>query len=169
VTHRKLLLVIAVAGLALSACKREDAKDPTAAPKDETADQFIARVNREYSAMYPELTASQWLSSTYINDDTKLLAAKGNERFLTQLNRWLEQAKRFEGQKMSPQTARAMTLLKLGTAMPPPKDPEKLAELTRVATDLEGRYGAGAWCRGSECVTDTATHRMRHRDMRDAA
>jgi peptidyl-dipeptidase A len=147
VTHRKLLLVIAVAGLALSACKREDAKDPTAAPKDETADQFIARVNREYSAMYPELTASQWLSSTYINDDTKLLAAKGNERFLTQLNRWLEQAKRFEGQKMSPQTARAMTLLKLGTAMPPPKDPEKLAELTRVATDLEGRYGAGVWCR----------------------
>nr|WP_242108594.1 M2 family metallopeptidase [Luteimonas aquatica] len=116
-------------------------------PKDETADEFIARVNREYKEMYPEFTSSQWLSSTYINDDTKLLAAKGNERFLTQLKRWLEQAKRFEGQKMSPATARAINLLKLGTSMPPPKDPAKLTELTAIATDLEGQYGAGTWCR----------------------
>ncbi|WP_254557927.1 M2 family metallopeptidase, partial [Salmonella enterica] len=69
-----------------------------AASKGETADQFIARVNDEFKKMYPELTAAQWLSSTYINDDSQLLAAKGNERYLTQLNCWIEQAKKFEGQ-----------------------------------------------------------------------
>src|SRR3546814_11216817 len=49
---------------------------------------------------------------------------------------------------MSPQTARAINLLKIGTAMPPPKDPAKLAELTRIATEMEGTYGSGTYCKG---------------------
>lgn len=154
ITRHALLALAVVAGLSLSACKREPSPDaampgaPTQAQLDkETADQFIARVNAEYKAMYPELTASQWISSTYINDDSQLLAAKGNERFLSQLNRWIEQARRFEGQEMSPQTARAIMLLKLGTALPPPKDPAKLAQLTKLASKMEGTYGAGAYCK----------------------
>ncbi|SDQ51827.1 peptidyl-dipeptidase A [Pseudoxanthomonas sp. CF385] len=152
--HRHLLLALAIgAGVAtLAACKKDEpAADTTAAPaapQGETADQFIARVNDEFKKMYPELTAAQWLSSTYINDDSQLLAAKGNERYLTQLNTWIEQAKKFEGQKMSPETARAIQLLKLATAMPAPKDPAKLAELTQIATKMEGAYGAGEYCTG---------------------
>jgi len=154
VKHRHLLLALAIgAGVAtLAACKKDEpAADTTAAPaapQGETADQFIARVNDEFKKMYPELTAAQWLSSTYINDDSQLLAAKGNERYLTQLNTWIEQAKKFEGQKMSPETARAIQLLKLATAMPAPKDPAKLAELTQIATKMEGAYGAGEYCTG---------------------
>src|SRR5690606_17980825 len=158
VIHRHALPVLIIgASLALSACQREpspasDADSPAGgqaqvAPQDETADAFIARVNAEMKAMYPELTAAQWLSSTYIIDDSQLLAAKASEKFLTSLNGWIEQAKRFEGQPMSPDTARAITLLKLGTAMPAPKDPVKLAELTRIATRMEGMYGSGAYCK----------------------
>ncbi len=152
--HRHLLLALAIgAGLAtLAACKKDepatDSAATPAAPQGETADQFIARVNDEYKKMYPEMTAAQWLSSTYINDDSQLLAAKGNERYLTQLNSWIEQAKKFEGQQMSPETARAIQLLKLATAMPAPKDPAKLAELTQIATRMEGTYGAGTYCTG---------------------
>ncbi|NCT71105.1 MAG: M2 family metallopeptidase [Xanthomonadaceae bacterium] len=152
--HRHLLLALAVGvGIAtLAACKKDEPAAYTAAapaaPKGETADQFIARVNDELKKMYPELTAAQWLSSTYINDDSQLLAAKGNERYLTQLNHWIEQAKKHEGQPMSPETARAIQLLKLGTAMPAPKDPAKLAELTQIATKMEGTYGAGTYCTG---------------------
>jgi peptidyl-dipeptidase A len=154
VKHRHLLLALAIgAGLAtLAACKKDepatDSAATPAAPQGETADQFIARVNDEYKKMYPEMTAAQWLSSTYINDDSQLLAAKGNERYLTQLNSWIEQAKKFEGQQMSPETARAIQLLKLATAMPAPKDPAKLAELTQIATRMEGTYGAGTYCTG---------------------
>lgn len=153
---RNRLLALAIgASLALSACQREPSPSggtgdapasSQAVPQDETADQFIARVNAELKAMYPELTAAQWLSSTYITDDSQLLAAKANEKFLTSLNDWIEQSKKFEGQEMSPQTARAITLLKLGTAMPAPKDPAKLAELTRIATRMEGMYGSGSYC-----------------------
>lgn len=152
--HRHLLLALAIgAGLVtLAACKKDepatDSAVTPAAPKGETADQFIARVNDEFKKMYPEMTAAQWLSSTYINDDSQLLAAKGNERYLTQLNSWIEQAKKFEGQQMSPETARAIQLLKLATAMPAPKDPAKLAELTQIATRMEGTYGAGTYCTG---------------------
>ncbi len=151
--RRNVLPVLAIcASLALSACTREPTPADTAAPgsaqapADETADQFIARVNAELKAMYPELTAAQWLSSTYITDDSQLLAAKGNEKFLGSLNAWIEQSRRFEGQQMSPDTARAITLLKLATAMPAPKDPARLAELTRIATRMEGMYGSGTYC-----------------------
>ena len=145
-----LLAIAIVATLGLSACKREDAATPgaSAVPAGETADQFIARVNTEFRKSYSELTSAQWLSSTYINSDTEALAAKANERWLTQLNGWIEQSRRFEGQQMSPGTARAIKLLKLMTAMPAPKDPQKLEELTKLATRMEGMYGAGSYCTG---------------------
>lgn len=156
VSHRHVLLALAIGAslLSLAACKKSPTpvETPTAAapaaPEGETADQFIARVNDEYRKMYPELSAAQWLSNTYINDDSQLLASKSNERWLSQLNRWIEQAKRFEGQKMSPDTARAIQLLRLSTSMPPPRDPAKLAELTQIASKLEGMYGAGTYCKG---------------------
>ena len=68
--HRHLLLPLALAAgvLSLSACKKEatpgDAAAPAAtAPSGETADEFVARVNAEYKAAFPEMTSAQWLSS----------------------------------------------------------------------------------------------------------
>ncbi|MBC7991209.1 MAG: M2 family metallopeptidase [Luteimonas sp.] len=155
--YRHALLALAVlAVLPLASCKRTptpEAPAPVSATgvpidlKKETADQFVARVNAEYKAMYPELTAAQWLSSTYINDDSQLLSSKSNERFLAQLKSWIGQSKRFDGQKLSPETARAIMLLKLGTSLPPPNDPAKLTELTKIATKMEGMYGSGAYCK----------------------
>src|SRR5690606_6375029 len=57
-------------------------------------------------------------------------------------------AKQFEGQPMSEDSARAIALLKLMTSMPAPRDPAKLAELTRIAAKMEGAYGAGTYCTG---------------------
>ncbi len=152
-THRyaQLALAVAASQLSLSACQR-DATPTTGgiatAPANETADAFIDRVNAEFRKMYPELTAAQWLSSTFINDDSQLLSAKGNERYLTQLNSWIAQAKRFEGKPMSAETARAIMLLKLATSMPPPQDPAKLEELTKIASRMEQMYGSGEYCSG---------------------
>lgn len=149
---RKSALVLALTSLfALPACQATEppvSRNGTAVPANETADAFIARVNAEMKAMYPELTSAQWLSSTYINDDSQLIAAKANERYLAKLNDWIEQSRRFEGKPMSADTARAIALLKQGAAMPPPKNPEHLAELTQIATRMEGLYGAGTYCTG---------------------
>ncbi|MDF2817700.1 MAG: peptidase [Stenotrophomonas rhizophila] len=150
--HRPLLLALAVgaAALTLAACQKESS--PTTAPAagttapTETADQFIARVNAEYKALYPEMTSAQWLSSTYINDDSERVAAKANERWLTILNGWIAQAGKYDGQPMSEDTRRQIHLLKLMTAMPAPRDPAKLGELTRIASRMEGAYGSGKYC-----------------------
>jgi peptidyl-dipeptidase A len=155
-TFRPALLAVAVAAslamtLGLAACKRESMPSTPGtaqAPAGETADQFVARVNKEFRSYSTELNSAQWLSSTYINSDSELIAAKANERWLTQLNTWIEQSRRYDGQQLSPETARAIKLLKLMTAMPAPRDPEKLAELTRIATRMEGMYGAGSYCTG---------------------
>ncbi len=156
--HRNTLLALAIGAglLSLGACKKDAQQgdsstqgSATAPTADKDADAFVARVNKEIKATYPDLTAAQWLSSTYINDDSQRVAAKANERFLGQLNAWIKAAKQFEGQKMSPESARAILLLKLSTSMPPPSDPEKLAELTRIASKMEGDYGAGKSCTGT--------------------
>jgi peptidyl-dipeptidase A len=149
--HALLGLAAIAVALSIAACTRAPSPTPRSAtngtaPANETADQFIARVNDEFRHSYAELSAAQWLSSTYINDDSELVAAKANERWLTQLNGWIEQARRFEGQPMSPATARSISLLKLMTSMPAPRDPQRLAELARIGTKLEGMYGAGTWC-----------------------
>ncbi len=152
---RKTLLGLAIVAslMSIAGCQRPAVTPAattgdTAAPADADADAFVARVNAEYKAMYPDLTAAQWLSSTYINDDSQTVAAKANERFLAQLNRWIAQSKAYEGKPMSKDSERAILLMKLATAMPPPKDPKKLEELTKIATKMEGDYGAGNYCTG---------------------
>jgi peptidyl-dipeptidase A len=149
-TSRTLLaLAVTAALLTLTAVTATTSTDAVAAespPANETADQFIARVNAAFEAAYREQTAAQWLSSTYINADSQLVSSKTNERALAMLGRFIEESKRFDGQQMSPQTARAMQMLKLGVTLPPPRDPAHLAELTALGTKLEGTYGAGKYC-----------------------
>jgi peptidyl-dipeptidase A len=147
------MLAAAVAGaLSLAACRREptapEAPAASTTAPAESADAFIARINAEYKAAYPEINSAQWLSATYINEDSQRIAAKANERALGKLNEWVAQARQYEGKPMSADTARAIQLLRLASAMPPPHDPEHLAELTGIASKMEGDYGAGTYCKG---------------------
>ena len=146
-TFQRALLSLAVAvGLAAVAAPSHAQAKPAAAPAKETADQFIARVNAEMAADYREITSAQWLASTYINSDSQLVSSKADERSLAKLGGYVAQAQTYEGQPMSPATARALRLLRLGITVPPPKDPASLAELTRIGTKLNGDYGAGKYC-----------------------
>lgn len=111
------------------------------------ADSFVAAVNQEIRDNYGETTSAQWVSETYITPDTELLVSKSNERALARLTNHVEEAKRFENlQGIKPETERGISLLKLQTAMPAPKDPIKLAELTAIASRLNAAYGAGKYC-----------------------
>ena len=152
---RTHLAIAIAAGLVLAACSRtpSTAPGPDGGPSQaqlekETADEFIARVNRELAELMPEFTASQWIAATYSNDDSELLASKGNERYLTRAQQWVEQSRRFEGKDMAPETERAIALLKLGTSMPAPRDPAKLSELAGLASRMDGTYARGEYCSG---------------------
>ncbi|MCC6560479.1 MAG: M2 family metallopeptidase, partial [Xanthomonadales bacterium] len=147
----RTLLAGAVA-LGLAACQNQPAQPAadSAKPDAAGADKFVADINAKIKKDYPEITAAQWLSVTYINGDTQLLAAKSNEKFLGELKANVDKSVQFNGVELKPDTRRAIDLLKLSTAMPAPKDPTKLGELTAIATKMEGMYGAGKYCRDGE-------------------
>ena len=144
---------IAVALVLLAGCAPSGSDAPTAPAADAKptaaeADAFVAEVNQAIRNEYPEVASAQWVSVTYINGDTQMLAAKANERSLGKLGERIEQSKRFNGVELSPETARGLHLLKLQAPMPAPKDAAKLSELTQIATRMEGAYGAGRYCSG---------------------
>jgi peptidyl-dipeptidase A len=152
-SHQALLtLAVAAALVTLTGCQSHAqetaaaAKPAAATPAD--ADAFVAKVNEEYKADYPEQASAQWIAATYINSDSQLVAAKANERSLAKLGANIETSKAYAGLQLAPDTARSIHLLKLATSMPAPKDPKKLAELTQIATKLEGMYGSGQYCTG---------------------
>ena len=112
------------------------------------ADAFIQQFNTERRRDYPYETAAAWLQSTYINDDSQLIASKANEHFLEYISKKVDESKRFNGVPgLSPETARALLLLKLQTAMPAPSDPALREELAKIASKMEANYGSGKWCR----------------------
>lgn len=140
----KIFASASVASLLLLVGCAGEGEPPKATAAD--ADAFVAEVNAYMLANNPEAASAQWLASTYINTDSQLVAAKAQERALGKLGEFIEAAKAFDGLELSPETARSLHLLKLQTSMPAPRDPEKLAELTRLATEMEGLYGAGKFC-----------------------
>jgi len=119
---------------------------PAGIASAESADEFVARLNRQFAEVGREVNAAGWTQATYINGDTELLSAKATEHYLKAFSQAIEEAKRFEGQPMSPASKRAISLLKLGVAAPAPEDPAKRAELARLIAGMESRYGAATYC-----------------------
>jgi len=138
--------------LLLGACAQKGAEQKTAAVSTEAADEFVARANAELAELRRESGAADWVRSTYITDDTAIIAAASDERYAEWHSGMVQQALRYEGQDLSAETRRAIDLLKLGTSLPAPADAAKRKELTLIATELKGMYGAGQFCRSdSDC------------------
>jgi peptidyl-dipeptidase A len=138
--HTALLCLLAAA---LAACGKGKAP---AAPTAADADAFIAGINEELRQKLPLFNSASWLQSTYINDDSQMVAAKFNEEFLGLRAKWVQEAKKFKDvPDLKPETARALQLLK-NVGAPPPADPAKQAELAKLLSDMEANYGSGKWC-----------------------
>lgn len=143
----KILSMALMTALSLSVATPASTKE-SKKPTSSDARMFVAKVNDRYMQEYPEVAASEWVSSTYINDDTQMIAANANARWLTALSQDIEASWAFKGVPMDATTKRAIKLLRMNTSMPAPKDPTKLKELTNIASKLGGMYGAGKYCTG---------------------
>ena len=158
---QRALLALAVSAslFTLAACSKTDnatgtpaATGSTAAASNETADEFVARVNKTLKDITPEITSAAWLGATFINADSQRLESAANERFLTINNGFVEQAKSYDAATQNPQTARVLHLLKVSASLPAPRDAAKLKELTEIVSRMGGEYGKGKWCvDGKDC------------------
>jgi peptidyl-dipeptidase A len=119
---------------------------PAGLAQAETADEFVARTNHELAELALEVNAAGWTQATYINVDTQLINAKATERFLEYLGKAVEEAKKFEGQPMSPVSKRALKLLKFNVSAPAPDDPARRAEFSKLLAGMEAKYGSGKYC-----------------------
>ena len=104
--------------------------------------------NAEAKLLQLSITAARadWVKATYITDDTEILAAQADERAIAAQVQFAKQATRFDGLKLPAGLARKMLLLKVSLVLPTPAEPQKSAEITEIASRMEGTYGKGKWC-----------------------
>jgi peptidyl-dipeptidase A len=122
--------------------KKSASKPPTAAE----AEKFIGEVETKLFALSADASRAGWVQSTYITDDTEILAAQASERLISATARWAKEAARFDGVKLSPELARKIRLLKLALTLAAPEDPKEAEELTRITAAMEGMYGKAKYC-----------------------
>ncbi len=126
-------------------------KPPTVAE----ARKFIEDAERQLLALSVEAGRADWVKSTYITDDTEILAAKANERAIAATVALAKQSTRFDKLKLPAGVARKMKLLKLSLVIATPADPKEGEELTRIVAGMEGAYGKGKYCPAGQdkCLT----------------
>jgi peptidyl-dipeptidase A len=115
---------------------------PTAAE----ADAFVRDVNEELRRLTEDSDHASWVKSTYITMDSEYLEMKAHEKLLEFLTRKVKEAKRFDGLELSPETSRALYLLRFSAGLPAPSDPAKRERLAAIGTELESIYGKGKYC-----------------------
>jgi peptidyl-dipeptidase A len=148
---QKILPVTAALVLAASLTGCLQSAPPPGAPaaaaaQRESADEFVARVNKELAVLAAEQAAAGWTQATYITTDTELLSARSSDRYLAYLTQAVDESKRFDGQQLSAQTARALMKLRLNVPAPAPPDATKRARMTALESELEAKYGKGKYC-----------------------
>jgi peptidyl-dipeptidase A len=147
----RLLPVSFLAGVCLSSSllaaavpgkKTPAGKAPTAAE----AKAFLDDVETKLLALATDAGRAGWVQSTFITDDTEILAAQANERQIAATVQYAKKATRFDRVRLPEELARKMKLLKLSLTLATPSDPKESEELTRITAAMEGAYGKGKYC-----------------------
>src|SRR5258706_1967021 len=79
-----------------------------AQPTVQEAKKFLDDANKKQFDLSQEASQASWVQSTYITDDSEAVAAKANERSITENVRLAKGAVRFDHLKLPPDMARQM-------------------------------------------------------------
>jgi peptidyl-dipeptidase A len=128
----------------------------TAPPTAEGAARFVEEAEARLAAINVDYMRAAWIQSTYITEDTQIIAARENERLINAGVELAKSAARFDDLELPYDTRRKLDAIKLGLTSPGPSDPALTAELARLASELEATYGAGQYCppgkSGDDCL-----------------
>ena len=129
----------------MSCTDNPNALSSSGSPRDE-AEKFLADAEKRLLDLNIKAGRADWVKSTFITDDTELLAAEANEELIAATTALAEQSRKFENADLSPEARRKLKLLKLALTLPAPKDPAERSELTKITASMEGEYGKGKYC-----------------------
>jgi peptidyl-dipeptidase A len=102
-TKRLLLAGSALLPAVLLAMPAKTAEKKPAAGKAPTvaeAKTFLDEVESKLLSLATDAGRSGWVQSTYITDDTEILAAQANERLISATVAYAKKATRFDGVKL---------------------------------------------------------------------
>jgi peptidyl-dipeptidase A len=156
--YRPLTIIIFIISLLMIAScniSREE-KTNMAVPSASSPEEFITAAESKLAELAIKLNRAQWVAANFITDDTEALSADTNKEFIAVTTELAEAARKFDGQKMSDDTARKLKLLKLSLTLPAPSNPAERDELTKIAAAMEAAYGKGKYCPDGEagkCLT----------------
>jgi peptidyl-dipeptidase A len=132
------LLASALAATSVTALAAPAAK-PTAAE----AERFLADTEAKLNKLNNEQSRAAWVGSNFITDDTEGIASYFAERYLTASGEAAIGARRFNGLKLSPESARKIMLLQQTLVFADPKEREQYAQLQAA---MNGAYGKAKYC-----------------------
>ena len=144
-----------------STASEETMQQPTPAPVPaaataEEAARFVTDAEKRLAELNIATNRAQWVAANFITDDTQYLAAKENERLISAGVELAKEAARFDAVNLPYDERRKLNLIKLNLTSPGPADPEKTAEMTQLAAELEAMYGSGKYCppgkSGDDCL-----------------
>ncbi|HUG40685.1 MAG TPA: M2 family metallopeptidase [Longimicrobiales bacterium] len=127
---------------------------PMTAPTAAGAAAFVDSSETVLMDLSERAGHAQWVQATHITYDTNILASQANEVLLGAAVQLAKDAARYvDVPGLAPDVRRKLGILRNGLVIPAPADPAKTAEVTRLQTSLESRYGRGEWCRPvGECL-----------------
>jgi peptidyl-dipeptidase A len=117
-----------------------------AAPTAAQAKSFADKAEAELFAVSNSANRAEWVSETYITDDTEGIAAAANEHATAVAVRLAKEAAKFDGLALPADVKRKLLLIKLGITLPAPSDAKDNAEVARLAASLNATYGKGKYC-----------------------
>ena len=119
------------------------------APTIAEARAFLDDAEARLLTISLEANRAAWVQANFITEDTEALAALANDRAIGLSVELAKKAKRFDKSALPEDMARKMLLLKLGLTLAAPDNPKDRAEVTRLASSMEGVYGKGKYCPGA--------------------
>jgi peptidyl-dipeptidase A len=148
--------------LLLAACRSSgqapagDASPWVQGPTLAEAQAFLKAAEDEYLRLWVNRERAHWVRTTYITEDTDLLAAQAEEAMMEFTARKAREAVRFDKLDLPEDLRRKLKLLKLSQTLPAPRDPTLRQELAGIATEMESAYGKGKYCppqKGGRCLS----------------
>ena len=138
-------LALGAALCALAGCDKQISAELSSKP-EQSATQFVAELNGRLEEVIAADSIAGWVRVTYLTQDTAFLAARAQADFLKFHSEAVAASAAYADEELTPELARSLQLLRLGTAMPAPNDRELRQELAEIATRMEGTYGTGKHC-----------------------
>ena len=102
----------------------------TTAPTAAEAREFMNKAEARLADLSVKVQRASWVQENFITDDTQAMAADAIDEVTAITTELVEQSKRFDGLKLSPELTRKFLLLKLSLTAPAPKDPKLRREMT---------------------------------------